>query len=60
MSRQDGANAIAIKEAEEKIQRILIDLWKLIGLDIDKVQVDTRQFANYEANYKAEIFFKGR
>lgn len=50
----DDANAAAIKEAEEKIQRILLDLWEFIGFDIDEVQVDTRQFANY----KVEIFFE--
>jgi hypothetical protein len=43
------------EQAEKAIQKILIDLWNDTGLDIDVVQVDTRNFANY----RTEIFFEG-
>lgn len=43
-----------LKEAEERIQRILLDLVEATGREIDAVQVDTRQFGNL----KTEIFFE--
>ena len=52
MSKDTGA----LKTAEEKIQRILIDLEEETGESIDAVQVDTRQFSNL----KVEIFFEAK
>lgn len=43
------------EQAERAIQKILIDLWNDTGLDIDSVQVDTRNFADY----RTEIFLQG-
>ncbi len=45
----------AVKVAEKAIQRILIDLENDFAVEIDQVQVDTRQFANL----KPEIFLIG-
>lgn len=36
----------ALKQAEQCIQRILLDLAERLGQDIDHVDVDTRNFAN--------------
>jgi hypothetical protein len=36
----------AVSKAEVKIQKILIDLYNELGLDIEHVRVDTRNFAN--------------
>lgn len=44
----------ARRNAEEQIQRILIDLEEEAGEEIDSVDVDTRQFANL----RVEIFFE--
>ena len=41
-----------IKQAEKKIQRILLDLEDDIDKDIDHVRIDTDQFANL----KVKIF----
>lgn len=45
-----------LKQAEERIQKILLDLEEEAGREIDAVQVDTRQFANL----KVEIFFEDK
>ena len=44
----------AIIEAERKIQAVLLDLANNHGLQIDTVNVDTRNFANF----RTEIFEK--
>ena len=44
----------ALKNAENQIQKILLDLEEATGREIDVVQVDTRQFANL----RVEIFFE--
>lgn len=43
------------EQAEAAIQKILLDLANDTGLDIDAVQVDTRNFSNF----RTEIFFEG-
>lgn len=43
-----------MKIAEDKIQRILIDLEMATGNEIDNVRVDTRRFANLHV----EIFLR--
>lgn len=48
-----AAKMQAVKEAEEKIQRILLDLEDVVGEDVNSVDVDTRQFANL----RVEIWF---
>jgi hypothetical protein len=45
--------AKTLKDAEQKIQRILLNLAEKVGKQIDRVDIDTRNFANY----KTEIFF---
>lgn len=37
----------ALKRAEKRIQRIMIDLEEEVGKRIDHVEVDTRNFANF-------------
>lgn len=37
---------MALEKAEEDIQKILIDLENDIHVEIDSVEVDTRQFSN--------------
>lgn len=44
------------KEAEKRIQRILLDLEEAAGWRIDQVRVDTRNFANCAV----EIFLTAR
>lgn len=44
----------ARRQAQEKIQRILLDLEEDTGEIVDAVDVDTRQFANL----RVEIFFE--
>jgi hypothetical protein len=36
----------ALKQAELRIQRILLDLAERLGQDIEHVEVDTRNFSN--------------
>ena len=53
--RSDQKTALnrALEDAEQYIQRILLELSEVTGKRIDHVDVDTRNFANY----KTEIFF---
>jgi hypothetical protein len=51
--RDEKAIKVATKEAEEKIQRMLLDLCDRFGLRLEQVDVDTRNFANY----RTEIIF---
>lgn len=52
MSKSDRDRKI--KEAEEAIRKILIDLQDAIGEEIESVNVDTRNFANLAT----EIWFE--
>jgi hypothetical protein len=36
-----------VSKAEVRIQKVLIDLYNELGLDVESVNVDLRAFANY-------------
>lgn len=46
----------ALKRAEDKIQKVLLDLQNETGERVDLVRVDTRNFANLSV----EVFFAER